>query len=672
MSKSTNWISIILFLILLALVGVYGALRLPYLRAENGMPQGTKLQLSRQEDDAILLQWERSETADEYCVQIYAHTPDAEGQRPCLFSRLCAEPQCVLPLRLPEDAPVDLTIASRKHYTSLGKPRVRMGKDPISVTCYLNRPKIENLTAYVDAELAKVYLSWTGWQDDIYRLSVWGPDGSREQLRELRHVGAELQFGASGDLTIPAYGETVTFELDALREEPDIIFLGNLSATTSVHREDFLGRTLRPEAEETGENRFLLTWNETKGARYQIREIDPKTGAARILEEIPADGARSYQTGLLRPFATYCFEIAALGGEVIEGSDYAANPVRVEIGTEEAVSYATVWSMKDMEVRSEPGGGDVIGTMVPARAYCVLEETDGWFRIGTPQWSGFVDSAGCMINLPDYIGDLCSYDITNSYSSLYMVHEYEIPAVTDTVVAGYESVELSQETYLVPLLYPTAKRLISAAAAMAADGYRIRIYDSFRPNRATRSIYDLTEKIMDEPIPAKTFSGIPVRDLPTLAEDEELTYGRLMTNGIYGLGNFLAAGGSMHNLGVAMDLTMESIADRTELSMQTAMHDLSWYSAISRNNANANLLRQYMLGAGFGGLTSEWWHFQDNEAVAAVKPANRWAGVTPEGWHKDDAGWRYRLADGSYCRATERTIDGIAYRFDGDGYAVQI
>ena len=671
MSKSTNWISIILFLILLALIGIYGALRLPYLRAENTMPQGTKLQLSRQEDDTILLQWERSETADEYCVQIYAHTPDAEGQRTCLFSRMCTEPQCVLPPRLPEDTPVDLTVSSRKHYTALGKPLVRMGDELIFVTCYLNRPKIENLSAFVDAENAKVYLSWTGWQDDIYRLSVVRPDGGREQLRELRHVGAELQFGESGDFPIPAYGETVTFELDALREGNDVIFRGNLCETTAVIREDFLGRTLRPAAAENGENRFVLTWNETKGERYQIREIDPKTDALRVLDEIPADGVRSYQTGLLRPYATYCYEIAALGGEVIEGSEYAAKPVRIEVSTAEAVSYATVWSMKDMEVRSEPGGGDVIGTMAAARAYCVLEETNGWFRIGTPQWSGFVDSAGCMINLPDYIGDLCSYDITNSYSSLYMVHEYEIPEVTGTVVAGYESVDLSQGTCLVPLLYPTAKRLINAAAAMAADGYRIKIYDSFRPNRATRSIYDLAEKTMDEPIPEKTFSGVPVRDLPTLGEDEELTYARLMTNGIYGLGNFLAAGGSMHNLGVAMDLTMESAADRTELPMQTAMHDLSWYSAIARNNANANLLRQYMLGAGFGGLTSEWWHFQDNEAVNTAKPANRWAGVSPEGWCKDDIGWRYRLADGTCCRATERTIDGTVYRFDTEGYAVR-
>ena len=54
-----------------------------------------------------------------------------------------------------------------------------------------------------------------------------------------------------------------------------------------------------------------------------------------------------------------------------------------------------------------------------------------------------------------------------------------------------------------------------------------------------------------------------------------------------------------------------------------------------------------------------------------VKPAIRWAGVSPEGWCRDDAGWRYRLADGTYCRAAERMIDGAAYRFDDNGYVTE-
>ena len=49
------------------------------------------------------------------------------------------------------------------------------------------------------------------------------------------------------------------------------------------------------------------------------------------------------------------------------------------------------------------------------------------------------------------------------------------------------------------------------------------------------------------------------------------------------------------------------------------MHDLSWYSAVDRNNEYANLLSSYMTEAGFHILVSEWWHFQDNETRDALE-----------------------------------------------------
>ena len=102
--------------------------------------------------------------------------------------------------------------------------------------------------------------------------------------------------------------------------------------------------------------------------------------------------------------------------------------------------------------------------------------------------------------------------------------------------------------------------------------------------------------------------------------------------------------------------------------MQTSMHDLSWYSSIARNNENAELLRELMTGNGFGGLSSEWWHFQDNEAYAARRLACRQSGVQPLGWRLDDNGWRFRQADGSFLRDTEAELDGSAYDFGPDGY----
>ena len=43
MSKSTRWISILLFLILLTLIGVYAALRVPYLAANTDLPSAAPL-----------------------------------------------------------------------------------------------------------------------------------------------------------------------------------------------------------------------------------------------------------------------------------------------------------------------------------------------------------------------------------------------------------------------------------------------------------------------------------------------------------------------------------------------------------------------------------------------------------------------------------------------------
>jgi len=104
--------------------------------------------------------------------------------------------------------------------------------------------------------------------------------------------------------------------------------------------------------------------------------------------------------------------------------------------------------------------------------------------------------------------------------------------------------------------------------------------------------------------------------------------------------------------------------------MQTSIHDLSWYSAISRNNDNAKLLASIMKSAGLGELVSEWWHFQDNDIRQQTTLNCVWAGVTPECWMKDDFGWRYRRKTGAYFRDGTFDIYGTMYTFDANGYLV--
>ena len=173
---------------------------------------------------------------------------------------------------------------------------------------------------------------------------------------------------------------------------------------------------------------------------------------------------------------------------------------------------------------------------------------------------------------------------------------------------------------------------------------------------ATRAIYDTAELLLDEPLPETAYeSDERPDDLPETAEGEELTYRRLVTEGSYTLANFLARSGSAHNMGIALDLTLE-VPGQGDLEMQTEMHDLSWYSVIARNNANAQLLAGYMKGAGFGGPHQRVVAFPGQRDARRPGPGTSISipASSPEGWAADDNGWRYRRADGSFITTPRR------------------
>jgi D-alanyl-D-alanine dipeptidase len=275
------------------------------------------------------------------------------------------------------------------------------------------------------------------------------------------------------------------------------------------------------------------------------------------------------------------------------------------------------------------------------------------------------------------------------------------------------------------------QKLLQAGLAAKEQGYTLKIYDSFRPQTATIALFHLTDAILGTYVPPYTYSGKKVNDLgqldwereateppteepapsgtepaeetsaaPTEGANEteaafsflsghgnvqpaaggkmqsktsrpsQITYKSLMTNyGEYSLSKFLAPGLSRHNFGVALDLTLVN-AEGKELSMQTSMHDLSWYSAFKRNNTNANILYKIMSGAGMTCISSEWWHYQDNEIYSKHAYRPLMDGVSWECWVADQIGWRYRLADGSFYVNCTQTIGEQSYTFDEAGYVM--
>lgn len=683
MSARKKWIIFVVILSLLlvaaAVVAILGVI-LPYQRAQSTMPANGTFVIEQQTDGSLVLNWPVADQADYYCLEVLLPAASEEEEPEIVYKDFIkGGTSCILP-GLPDTMELTLRISSVVEYQQLTETRIRYGDRAMEVTTRFNIPEVTDVVWTADPDTQTVSVDFAMQEGDNCYVYVLGENDERTQVQHLTSNHTDLVFGETGDLTVPKFGKSHRLGFSAYREEPGLTFIGTLSAEMIVVRDDLLGTNLDLVCTDDGYNVCTLTWKETKGQHYEVQMYNANAGLWVTVYQVPGDGERTYTSGHLDVYSNYTYRVIAVGGQTMEGSDYAAISEELTFTTAESPIFATIWPTKNMAAYKDTARTEEAGEVEVGRAYCVLEEKDGMFGVGLDGEVCYIDSNYCMINLPEYVGDLCSYQITNSYSSIYMVHEFEIPKVTDVITSGYENIRLSDGSYLVPLLYPTAKKLVNAAESAVAQGYRLKIYDSFRPYKATREIYDITAAMLDDELPEKTFTGVKRSSLklpsPQEVEQEDgtmkemLTYRMVMCGDRYNLGYFLAKSGSLHNLGIAVDLTLEEVSSGEEISMQTSMHDLSQYSVLSRNNTAANTLATIMKGAGFGDLVSEWWHFQDNEARSELSPPTVSYGVSAACWMADDHGWKYRTARGNYYANETVSIGGVEYTFDADGYVV--
>ena len=639
-----------------------------------------------------------------------------------------------------------------------------------SITIEAAALEAPELTAFVGKGEAS--LSWTGGGGSFYEVSSLD---SRTALAELEGTSLKLQFAPEGDLELPSDEQPLRVAVRAGVPGKGYVFYGPPSQAFVIRREALLNDAVELTCQETQPRMYTLSWQEGRGTHYEVQEW--RDGEWQLLERFTPPGATQYETGRLASGSHHRLRVVSFdaNGSVLASEEtefYAAvHPL-----------YATIWPILDLNLCKDPNG-KTLKKISAGTSLCVLEEKDGWFQVRHGNDYGYVDSRYCMINLAEYLGDYCAYDITNSYSSIFKVHNSPIAKITRQVIPGYEHIQTA-EGFLVPYLYPCAQKLLSAAKAALEDGYRLRIYEAYRPNQTTRYLYDTTaaqlyyaalvekggycvdpqlncrvdlttglytdpdtgkqvlrsdlipepkpepepepeppapqtpeekptetpeEPATDVQAPEDPSAGVqapenppPVQDAPDTtqtAAPEALTarlllyangnqakpqaltqslpaydtYFKLMTdNGRFGLGSFLARVTSAHNRGIALDLTLETLTDGKALAMQSEMHDLSWYSAVYRNNDNAKRLEKYMTGVGMRGLSSEWWHFQDDATREAIKLNTYLSkGVDASGWTRDDQGWRWRNESGVPQKNTSITVDGVRWTLDSNGYVVE-
>lgn len=252
------------------------------------------------------------------------------------------------------------------------------------------------------------------------------------------------------------------------------------------------------------------------------------------------------------------------------------------------VRGATIWPVE--RVTMTDSKNNVVAKIQAGTPMVALAQSNGRFKVYYNNKTGYIPSDICMINLPDVLQEEMQYDITNSYSSIYKIHQEPIEGVTGEVLYPYA--QISEDEYLVPLLFPVAQKLYDAEADAISRGYTLKVYDAYRPYEVSKQIYATMMKFLKENPSYEQMMSEPVEGVS------------------YGPASFLNKGVSFHNYGVAVDITLVDLATGKELAAQAQMHELSSRSVQLLNNDTADTLKNIMTGNGFTTINSEWWHFE--------------------------------------------------------------
>ena len=151
--------------------------------------------------------------------------------------------------------------------------------------------------------------------------------------------------------------------------------------------------------------------------------------------------------------------------------------------------------------------------------------------------------------------------------------------------------------YMAPVAIMTVKAanaLKEVSDELAEKGYRLKIYDAYRPQRAVNHFIRWAENVEDVRMKPYFYPDVPKSEL------FERQY-------------IMARSG--HSRGSTVDLTLLDMKTGKDLDMGGVF---DWFGELShpdyenitpQQKANRLILREAMLKHGFAPLDSEWWHF---------------------------------------------------------------
>lgn len=266
-----------------------------------------------------------------------------------------------------------------------------------------------------------------------------------------------------------------------------------------------------------------------------------------------------------------------------------------------------------------------VSSLTAGTGFKILKENNDWWYVSINNCNGWLPNKYCMINLPDVIPSII-YDDTNSYKSLFLSSQKELPNITGKQLYNvYQfNSRLNKKEFIMPIMYPTAKKIAKVQHLALSNNQSLKIYETFRP-------LDVQKKISS--------------NLSFLMNNDSTVFNGINRNG-WNESWFIAQSISNHQRGIALDVSLVNVIDSTynqigkysytsiieykECKMPTRMHELSADAVSLKYGVNSNsktawrnvplsstmtesaiCLQNYFTKCGFCPLASEWWHFND-------------------------------------------------------------
>ena len=190
-------------------------------------------------------------------------------------------------------------------------------------------------------------------------------------------------------------------------------------------------------------------------------------------------------------------------------------------------------------------------------------------------------NSGEMVEAYSHLVDvrkyLRAYESTDPSNEGVDLSEYDIKISMKLSTNETSIGEPFYERNLCLLQYDTLQKFMKAVKIFANDGYKVVIYDAYRPTSVQQRWFDVVR------------------------------VHKWVANPQIGMGG-------VHDRGTAIDMSLID-SEGNELEMPTPMHTFTEASArtsVMSDEARANMdyMTRVMVSVGFTYITSEWWHFQ--------------------------------------------------------------